>query len=280
MRKVSIMGERAWFVWALLWTVVVGLVSASAGQNADSSLLWGPYRPNLYFAMRPRVPDSFSFGLMWTTVEEDGTLNLKKLRHTCGQKDDMNGYGWTTYDPRTGGSQTIDDHGNHLKLVTDLWKREDGRWIVNIEGKLQDTQYTTRNVSLIWYIAAEQEPAPDSSTEGPSALLREASDGAIIFSLLEKQLGKSVLRFTRPTTRPKHEQPNPLVFRTSSPKGELWKAKETFVRLFSKPTARAEGITATSQTIPDDSSTTAQDMHFVQWFFSADFGIVESENVE
>lgn len=36
------------------------------GRLNDQSLLWGPYKPNLYFGVRPRVPDGLWTGLMWT----------------------------------------------------------------------------------------------------------------------------------------------------------------------------------------------------------------------
>jgi len=59
---------------------------ASASSDADSillndisrtsnqSLLWGPYRPNLYFGVKPRVPDSFISGLMWSGVNDYKTF--------------------------------------------------------------------------------------------------------------------------------------------------------------------------------------------------------------
>ena len=28
---------------------------------------WGPYRPNLYFGVRPQLPNSFLMGLMWAS---------------------------------------------------------------------------------------------------------------------------------------------------------------------------------------------------------------------
>ncbi len=39
-----------------------------ARQN-NQSLLWGPYRPNLYFGVRPRIPKSLMTGLMWGKIE-------------------------------------------------------------------------------------------------------------------------------------------------------------------------------------------------------------------
>jgi len=44
------------------------LNSEIARQN-NQSLLWGPYRPNLYFGVRPRIPESLMTGLMWGKIE-------------------------------------------------------------------------------------------------------------------------------------------------------------------------------------------------------------------
>lgn len=38
--------------------------------SANDSLLWGPYRPNLYFGVRPRIPKSLLTGLMWANVDD------------------------------------------------------------------------------------------------------------------------------------------------------------------------------------------------------------------
>lgn len=45
-------------------TVAADLLTASSGAS-NSSLLWGTYRPNLYFGTRPRIPESVMTGLMW-----------------------------------------------------------------------------------------------------------------------------------------------------------------------------------------------------------------------
>lgn len=38
-------------------------------RENNQSLLWGPYRPNLYFGIRPRLPKSIMTGLMWAKVD-------------------------------------------------------------------------------------------------------------------------------------------------------------------------------------------------------------------
>lgn len=48
-----------------------------ARQN-NQSLLWGPYRPNLYFGIRPRIPQSLMAGLMWAKVDDYSTVQNSK----------------------------------------------------------------------------------------------------------------------------------------------------------------------------------------------------------
>jgi mannosyl-oligosaccharide glucosidase len=48
----------------------VGAQVAEIEKASNDSLLWGPYRPNLYFGVRPRIPKSLMGGLMWTRVED------------------------------------------------------------------------------------------------------------------------------------------------------------------------------------------------------------------
>jgi mannosyl-oligosaccharide glucosidase len=45
------------------------ILHSEIGRQNNQSLLWGPYRPNLYFGVRPRIPKSLMTGLMWGKVE-------------------------------------------------------------------------------------------------------------------------------------------------------------------------------------------------------------------
>ena len=63
-------------LWHLLPTVC-GASSAEQssflseiGRSTNQSLLWGPYRPNLYFGVKPRLPNSLLTGLMWVALED------------------------------------------------------------------------------------------------------------------------------------------------------------------------------------------------------------------
>lgn len=54
------------------------LINEVAKAN-NQSLLWGPYKPNLYFGVRPRIPKSLTAGLMWAKVDDYATAQASTL---------------------------------------------------------------------------------------------------------------------------------------------------------------------------------------------------------
>jgi hypothetical protein len=61
----------AWAAFAALSAADVPpelLNAITAASNA--SLLWGPYRSNLYFGVKPRLPNSLLTGLLWLNVDD------------------------------------------------------------------------------------------------------------------------------------------------------------------------------------------------------------------
>ena len=111
-------------------------------QASNDSLLWGPYRPNLYFGIRPRIPDSLTAGLAWGRVEDYQSF-AGDFRFTCEQHAGVAGagipgYGWDVYDPRTGGVQTIGDKGNGIDLETSFVKFDEGGWGARIKGTVRE----------------------------------------------------------------------------------------------------------------------------------------------
>lgn len=46
-----------------------GILHSEIGRLNNQSLLWGPYRPNLYFGVRPRVPSGIATALSWVKVD-------------------------------------------------------------------------------------------------------------------------------------------------------------------------------------------------------------------
>lgn len=67
--------KRSWKSSLTAISTVLLVASSAVAAAADvlpvtagvsnSSLLWGTYRPNLYFGTRPRIPESVMTGLMW-----------------------------------------------------------------------------------------------------------------------------------------------------------------------------------------------------------------------
>ena len=54
---------------SLAWGEDAQKILAENAKISNDSLLWGPYRPNLYFGIRPRIPRSLLTGLLWARVD-------------------------------------------------------------------------------------------------------------------------------------------------------------------------------------------------------------------
>lgn len=58
------------------------ILTSEIGRLNNQSLLWGPYRPNLYFGVRPRIPKSLMAGLMWGKIETYNDFQNSRLSTT------------------------------------------------------------------------------------------------------------------------------------------------------------------------------------------------------
>jgi mannosyl-oligosaccharide glucosidase len=57
----------------------VSVLIKEAARANNESLLWGPYKPNLYFGVRPRIANSLAAGLMWAKVDDFATVQQSML---------------------------------------------------------------------------------------------------------------------------------------------------------------------------------------------------------
>lgn len=57
----------------------VSVLIKEAARANNESLLWGPYKPNLYFGVRPRIANSLAAGLMWAKVDNFATAQGSML---------------------------------------------------------------------------------------------------------------------------------------------------------------------------------------------------------
>ncbi|CAK7244989.1 MAG: Processing alpha glucosidase I [Sporothrix thermara] len=143
------------------------LFSETARMNNDS-LLWGPYRPNVYFGVRPRIPQSLVAGLMWGRADTYTDLQ-NHVRYTCEQNEGMEGYGWDEYDTRLGGTQTIHDKFNNIDITTSFVKvpggAHGGSWGARIKGvprpkpATENDPDTSVKTMVVFYLAQEEEGA-------------------------------------------------------------------------------------------------------------------------
>lgn len=93
----------------------------------------------------------------------------------------MRGYGWTAYDTRVGGSQTIRDAELHLDLSTDFIKSEDGNsWAVRVTGSPRPDAPDDLKTTVILHAAIEKAASDDERTLtcGSAGNKRKAGDEA------------------------------------------------------------------------------------------------------
>jgi mannosyl-oligosaccharide glucosidase len=156
---------------ALLLAILSPTNAAADSASNNASLLWGPYRPNLYMGIRPRMPDSLIAGLMWGKVEEmeSSTLvnpvreaqltSVTELRHEVDVGAGMAKYGWTAYDTREGGTQTIEDVQNKIDITTEFIKKSEGQsagnWALRIRGTPRKDAPADIKTSVVFYVGME-----------------------------------------------------------------------------------------------------------------------------
>jgi hypothetical protein len=116
------------FLFVAIWTTSTCLGDPAAPDSPfgwasvahNASLLFGTYRPNLYFGTRSRTANTALTGLMWFGL---GDYNgVRSIRHACEQGDNLAKYGWQKHDGRTFGIQEISDLQNNLILTTSFVK--------------------------------------------------------------------------------------------------------------------------------------------------------------
>ncbi|KAL9936545.1 hypothetical protein V8E36_004613 [Tilletia maclaganii] len=174
---------------------------------SNSSLLWGTYRPQIYFGLRPRLPQSILTGLIWFGLS-DYRQALQRVRHECSDQDGMSGYRWLYHDGRTFGVQTIDDVENNIRIETSFLKtgHHDGRdglvdggnWAARIKGTVLDPTKPEPLISPLFYAAVESLETSTLKLDTPEDQLGIDSAELIIFSGHTPQLGNFNLRIEEP----------------------------------------------------------------------------------
>ncbi|KAL0803320.1 hypothetical protein ABMA28_017199 [Loxostege sticticalis] len=129
----------------------VKVVQESGLQVPDR--YWGSYRPNVYFGMKTREPQSPVFGMMWYKM---GITSQRDIRHWCDQGDNLPTYGWLRHDGVTFGEQLISDppHTIVTSFVKTLGGEQGGHWTARVNITARNNRKTT--MVLVWYGALDE----------------------------------------------------------------------------------------------------------------------------
>ncbi|KAI0050009.1 glycoside hydrolase family 63 protein [Auriscalpium vulgare] len=223
-------------LWLLLPLVPTVL---STSSNTSDALVWGAYRPNLYFGLRPRFPQSLMTGLLWFGTQD--YASFPKARHACDQGDKLDAYTWTVYDAREGGVQVLKDGLNNVKITTELLKvpggAHGGSWAARIKGEPLRPEYRSRT-SFVFYAGLEGMGGLDMETSEDE---NGISDDTIEFSGSSTDLDDFTIRIVDgPNNVAVTEGPHVDAFANRigkthfaglrAPAGNVWQAKELIMQ--------------------------------------------------
>ncbi|KAK9769232.1 putative Glycoside hydrolase [Seiridium cardinale] len=224
------------------------ILNGEIARSNNESLLWGPYRPNLYFGIRPRLPKSLMTALMWAKVDNYADVQ-NSFRYTCEQNEGMAGYGWEEYDTRKGGVQTIHDTQNKIDVTTSFVKipggGHGGSWAARIKGEPRDDAPEDLKTTMVFYVTSEPrweeiEVASDGEDIG--------FDGDVTLSGRSEALGDWKIVVTKGTgehpqsghpVSNKRDLEKTTVQSLTMPEEHLWRAREV---LFTQLKTSVDGI--------------------------------------
>ncbi|CAG8802555.1 18887_t:CDS:2, partial [Gigaspora margarita] len=125
---------------------------ASVISSMNESLLWGTYRPNLYFGTRPQLPESLLTGTMWFGVND---LSSFEWMGGGGYKNYVEKYSYIKHDGRSFAIQNITDEQNNVILKIEFLKTSGGGdWAVRISG-IPISEDEPSGLSLLYYFGLE-----------------------------------------------------------------------------------------------------------------------------
>ncbi|KAJ3808205.1 glycoside hydrolase [Lentinula lateritia] len=233
----------------LPWLLLLSIASVAFSSPVNDTFLWGSYRPNLYFGIRPRIPQSLLTGLMWFGTQDYASIS--QTRHACDQGDQLQSYTWTKYDPREGGVQVIKDARNNVQLTTEFLKvpggDHGGNWAARIKGGPLDPLQPSR-ISTIFYLGMEGLGGIDMDTDEEDNGL----EGDIKFTGSSPELDDFSIRIVDgPSNTAVTSGPHSEIFKDRIgkshfmgqpvPAGNIWQAKEFILQSLMK---RAQEVIA------------------------------------
>ncbi|CAN0100882.1 unnamed protein product, partial [Phaeothamnion confervicola] len=96
------------------------LQSLPGWSEHEAAMLWGTYRPSVYFGFKTRTaPAAVTAGLMWHGGDAPGP---RYLRHDAREGEGVAAFGWREHDGRSYSRQVIVDTDNDIELTTSVVK--------------------------------------------------------------------------------------------------------------------------------------------------------------
>lgn len=219
---------------------------AAASAHTTKQLLWGSYRPQNYFGLRPRLPESVFMGLAWS--DASSYTGLGQLRHATNDQQEVR-YAWTRHDGRTFGEERIIDPatnvGFNVSFVKQLHDADDisggGSWAVRVKGKALDPTRAAQ-VSFFSYYGSE---SPDNVIDlNPDAAQAPAGgfgrDQPIQLSGNSPELGQFGIRIVHPSKSDLHEDNVVLNKGVTGPDAKLLSTKVEETAYFAAPMPHGE----------------------------------------
>ncbi len=174
----------------------------------------------------------------------------------------MAGYGWTAYDVREGGKQSVNDTGNRLDLITEFAKVSDGEpngnWGLRVSGIPRANAQSDQKTTLIVYLGSEN---PDSRVKCTNVHRLNPSIGDVVCDGTTVGLGNFRIDF------PDHRADTAALQTTAIhsltvPSDTIWQAKSVLIDLIRNSDSHI-GLIANN---PGPGN-----LHFVQKIFEGGF---------
>ncbi|KAF9433961.1 Processing alpha glucosidase I [Entomortierella beljakovae] len=217
---------------------ISGNITQTMSDAQSQSLLWGPYRPNLYFGTRARLPDTVMTGLMWYGNQDYSGID--NIRHGCEERDGFEKYGWLKNDGRTFGTQQLKDTRNNVEITTEFIKipggDHGGSWGARISGK-PIREGEPMDIAAMYYIGVDgvgqlKVDMSDFSQESPIKF----GGNAEVLEDFEIEIEQ---------TKGENKEDTIHYFGLNIPRGNLWKIKDITRELIIR---RAKSIQETGVT--------------------------------
>lgn len=146
----------------------------------------------------------------------------------------MASYGWSAYDSRRGGVQTIQDIGNSIDITSSFVKTSEGQgagnWALRVAGKPRKNARAGMKTRVVFYVAMEaMGRCKECKLEALATQQGQGNDRYVETVNIHSEhpvLGTAEIRIPRPFDVDGTGKPGDTVVKSMKiPEGQQWKAK-------------------------------------------------------